>query len=82
MIMKDTHYIIHDPNISRSRKILTVEQFRNTELKVLQTKRSYTVVRRYFTGFMRFLSRQRKLIENDATRKSWRLSFASRYQYG
>lgn len=65
MIMGHIRYIIHDPNISRSRKMLTVEQFRNAELKTLQTKQSYTDVMRYFTGFMRFLSRQGKLIEND-----------------
>ena len=30
--------ILHDPRISRSRKMLTIEQFRNAELAELQTK--------------------------------------------
>lgn len=36
------------------------------ELKALQTKQSYTDVMRYFTGFVGFLSRQGKVIEDDA----------------
>lgn len=48
LIRKHLRYILHDPQISKSRKMLTVEQFRNTELKALQTKQNYTDVMRYF----------------------------------
>lgn len=65
MVLNQIHYILHDPKISKSRKMLTIEQFQNSELKVLQTKQNYTDVIRYFTGLIRFLIRQGKLIDND-----------------
>lgn len=48
-------YILHDPQISRARRMLTVEQFRNTQMAQLQTKLNYTDVMHYFTGLVRFL---------------------------
>ena len=58
-------YILHDPQISRARKMLTIEQFRNPYLKALQTQQNYTDVMRYFTGLVRFLIRQGTLTEHD-----------------
>ena len=65
MILAHIRYIVHDPRISKSRKMLTIEQFQNPELKKMQTKQNYTDVMRYFTGFVRFLIRQGKLADND-----------------
>ena len=65
MILGHVRYILHDPQISKSRKMLTIEQFRNPALKKLQTKQNYTDVMRYFTGLVRFLIRQGKLAEGD-----------------
>ncbi len=65
MILGQVRYILHDPQIRKSRKMLTVEQFQNPELKALQTKQNYTDVMRYFTGFILFLIRQGKLTDND-----------------
>lgn len=65
IILGHVRYIIHDPHISKSRKMLTIEQFQNPELSQLQTKQTYTDVMRYFTGLMRFLIRQGKLRDND-----------------
>lgn len=65
MILEHIRYILHDPQISKSRKMLTVEQFRNTKLKELQTRQNYTDVMRYFTGMMRFLIRKGKLTDSD-----------------
>ena len=65
MIIGQIRYIIHDPQISRARKMLTIEQFRNAQMAALQTKRNYTDVIRYFTGLMRFLIRCGKLTEGD-----------------
>lgn len=65
MILKQIRYILHDPQISKSRKMLTIEQFRNPELKALQTKQNYTNVMRYFTGLIRLLIRQGKLTGCD-----------------
>ncbi|MGN1028277.1 MAG: TetR/AcrR family transcriptional regulator, partial [Faecousia sp.] len=49
MILGQIRYILHDPHISKARKMLVVEQFRNPELAKLQTKQNYTDVLRYFT---------------------------------
>ena len=59
-------YILHDRQICRARKMLTVEQFRNPQMAALQTKRNYTDVMRYFTGMTRFLIREGKLVGGDA----------------
>ena len=58
-------YILHDPQISRARKMLTIEQFRNPQMASLQTKQNYTDVMGYFTGLVRFLIRQGKLTDSD-----------------
>lgn len=65
-ILQQVRYILHDPQISRSRKMLTIEQFRNPTLKALRTRQNYTEVLRYFTGLVRFLIRRGKLAEGDA----------------
>lgn len=59
-------YILHDPLISKARKMLTVEQFRNTQMAELQTKQNYTNVMHYFTCLMRFFIRNGKLKDCDA----------------
>ena len=65
MILGHIRYILHDPIISKSRKMLTIEQFRNPQLKALQTKQNYTDVMRYFTGLVRFLIARGELADND-----------------
>lgn len=58
-------YILHDPHISKGRKMLMIEQFRNTELAKLQTKQNYSDVQRYFEGMMKFLIREGTLKDAD-----------------
>lgn len=65
MIQGQISYIVNDPLICRSRKMLTIEQFRNQELRALQTKHNYEDVMKYFMGLMRFLVRQGILKDND-----------------
>lgn len=65
-ILGHINYILHDPKISKARKMLTVEQFRNSELKAMQTTQNYTDVMRYFTGLIGFLIKQGKLTDCDA----------------
>ena len=65
MIQGQIRYILHDPSISRARKMLVIEQFRNPELAKLQTKQNYTDVLGYFTGFVKQLIRQGVLAEED-----------------
>ena len=65
MCVGQLRYILHDPQISRARKMLTIEQFRNEQMAQLQTKQSYTDVMRYFTGLVRFLICQGRLVDSD-----------------
>lgn len=64
-ILEHIRYILHDPQIRKSRRLLTIEQFRNPELRALQTKQNYADVMRYFTGLVRFLIRQGRLTGGD-----------------
>ena len=65
MIQGQIRYILHDPAISRARKMLVIEQFQNPELAKLQTKQNYSDVLRYFTGLVKQLIRQGMLAEDD-----------------
>lgn len=65
MIQGQLRYTIHNPDISRSRKMLMIEQFQNAELAKLQTKQNYTDVMRYFVGLVKFLIKQVVLVDDD-----------------
>lgn len=65
MILGQIRYILHDPYISKSRKMLVIEQFRNPELAKLQTKQNYSDVLGYFTGLVKQLIRHGVLAEDD-----------------
>ena len=65
-VKKQMEYILHDPFVSKARKMLTIEQFRNPELAALQTKQNYADVMRYFTGLMAHLNERGALRGGDA----------------
>ena len=65
MFLGQIRYILHDPKISRARKMLTIEQFRNSQMAALQTKQNYADVMQYCTGLVRFLIRQGRLADSD-----------------
>lgn len=65
MTLGQVRYILHDPHISKSRKMLTIEQFRNPELATLQTRQNYSNVLHYYTGLMKCLIRQGVLTQAD-----------------
>ena len=65
MIQGQVRYIVHDPAISRGRKLLLLEQFRNKELAALQTKMNYAGILQYFEGMIRFLIRSNTLKDSD-----------------
>lgn len=65
MFMGHVRYILHDPYISRARKMLTIEQFQNSQMAKLQTKQNYTDVMRYFEGLVSFLIRSGVLADCD-----------------
>lgn len=66
MVLGQVRYILHDPQISRARKMLTIEQFRNQQMATMQTKQNYADVLHYFNGFIRFLIGQGKLVDGDS----------------
>ena len=65
MIQGQIRYILHDPSISRARKMLVIEQFQNPELAKLQSKQNYSDVMQYFTGLIKVLIRQGILSDDD-----------------
>ena len=65
MILGQIRYILHDPHISKARKMLVIEQFQNPELAKLQTKQNYSDVLEYFTGLIGQLIRQGVLADDD-----------------
>ena len=65
MIQEQIRYILHDPYISRARKMLVIEQYRNPFLAKLQTKQNYSDVLKYFTGLVKQLIRKGLLAEDD-----------------
>ena len=65
IIQGQIRYILHDHSISRVRKMLVIEQFRNQEMAKLQTKQNYSDIMRYFTGLVKSLIRQGVLAEDD-----------------
>ena len=65
MILGQIRYILHDPHISKARKMLVLEQFQNSELAKLQTKQNYSDVMRYFTGLVKHLIRNGILADED-----------------
>ena len=65
MVQGQIRYILHDPTISRARKMLVIEQFQNPELAKLLTKQNYTDVLEYFTGMIASLIRQNILSGSD-----------------
>ena len=65
MIQGQIRYILHDPAISRARKMLVIEQFRNSELAKLQTKQNYSDVLGYFTSFIECLIEKGVLDSDD-----------------
>ena len=65
MILGQIRYILHDPHISKARKMLVMEQFQNPELAKLQTRQNYTDVLRYFTGLVKYLIRSGVLAGDD-----------------
>ena len=66
MFIGQVRYIIHDPQVSKVRKLLTIEQFQNPQMAQMQTKRNYVDVMDYFTGLVRFLIRNGKLADRGA----------------
>lgn len=65
MILSHVNFIVKNQQVSKVRKMLTIEQFQNVKLKEMQTKRNYDDVMNYFVGLVKCLIEQNKLQNND-----------------
>ena len=65
MIAGQLRYILHDPAVSRARKLLVIEQFRNPELAQMQTRQNYADVLAYFTELVKRLGARGMLRVDD-----------------
>lgn len=54
-IKEQVRYLVHDPEMSRVRKLLVIEQFRNPEMAAILTRRNYTDVMAYNIASMEAL---------------------------
>lgn len=61
LVTNQIRYTIHDEHVSRARKMLTIEQYRNPQLAELKTKRSYTDVLAFAETLMERLVSKGKL---------------------
>lgn len=74
-VKKQVSYIIHNPYVSKVRKLFTIDQFRNEQLSALKTKYSYTNVLDFGNKLMEHL------IENDVLIKQDTLVMASQFVF-
>ena len=65
MIQGQVRYILHDPKISRGRKMLMIEQFRNQELAQLHSRMNYDDILKFFAGMIEFMIREKILKKGD-----------------
>ena len=65
MVISHVKLITGDLNISRGRRVLMIEQFRDRDMAALLTKQNYTDVMKFFTGMMEFLIRDGVLEARD-----------------
>ena len=67
MIKTQITFIIHDPFISKARKMPVIEQFQNEELGKLQTKQNYSDIVSFFTRLLEHL-KEKGVIKGDDTK--------------
>ena len=65
LIQEEIRSVLHHPVIGRGRRMLTIEQFRNEELSMLQTGTGYVNILRYFEGMVGSLRESKKLRGED-----------------
>ena len=65
MVKSQILYVIHDPYISKARKMLVIEQFQNPELAKLQTKQNYLDIMGYFTELIKRIINNGTLTNED-----------------
>lgn len=61
LILEQVRFILHDPKVSRVRKMLLIGQFSDPQIAQLYTRQNYDNVLRAFTGLVERLIRQGRL---------------------
>lgn len=61
LILEQVRFILHDPKVSRVRKMLLIGQFSDPQMAQLYTRQNYDNVLRAFTGLVERLIRQGRL---------------------
>lgn len=64
-VQKQVKYLIHDYDMVRIRKLLTIEQYRNPQISKIQTEQVYSNVMNYNKRLIKFLIKENKLINDD-----------------
>jgi len=65
-VQAHVHFLLHDPTVSRFRKLFSMEQYRNPAIAAMQEQRSYGDIFRYHTELMAYLLREGILQGEDA----------------
>ena len=75
MIKAQLTFIIHDPFVSKARKLLVIEQFKNEELAKLQTKQNYTDIVPFFVRLLEQLKNEGVIQGDDIRMMAMQLAF-------
>ena len=75
LVTEQIRYIVHDEHVSRARKMLTIEQYRNPQLAELKTKQSYTDVLAFAEALMERLVSEGKLKPLDTQMMAAQFAF-------
>lgn len=75
LVTEQIRYTVHDEHVSRARKMLTIEQYRNPQLAELKTKQSYTDVLAFAEALMERLVSEGKLKPLDTQMMAAQFAF-------
>lgn len=65
MVKNHIHYTLNDYRMSRGRKLLTIEQYRDPKMAKLKTRQAHDEIMRFYKAFMEFLIDQSILINEN-----------------
>jgi len=65
IINKQIDFLAFDPVISKLRKVLTIEQFRNEEIRKIKEQRSYVEISSYYVEMMKYFIKEGVFKEGD-----------------
>lgn len=75
LVTEQIRYTVHDEHVSRARKMLTIEQYRNPQLAELKTKQSYTDVLAFAEALMERLVSEGRLKPLDTQMMAAQFAF-------